>query len=105
MQESTIDRLNEGMKRLLELSSPAIEETYSNWKSKDFYLPLGKNWLDHYSKVIPVLQNEVVTLCSEEKVGVTWIPNWINAIRVTALNQGNDDEIKAIIKNWKDYYF
>ncbi|MFN6486272.1 MULTISPECIES: hypothetical protein [unclassified Nostoc] len=105
MQESTFDRLNERMKGLLELSSPAIEETYSKWKSMNSYLPLGTNWLDHYSKVIPVLQNEVVTLCTEEKVGVKWIPNWINAIRVKALNEVNYDEIKAIIKNWKAYYF
>jgi hypothetical protein len=108
MQESTFDRLDARMNTLLELSDPAIEEIYNNYRSKDFYLPLGTNWLDHYSKVnskvIPILQNEVLALCTEEKAGVTWIPNWIEAIRVTARNQGNDDDIKAIIKKWKDYY-
>ena len=99
MQKPTIDRLNERMGELLEFYSPNIVEAYEHWKSKDFYLPLGTNWLDRYNNVIDEIQNAAVALCTEEGMSVIWIQNWIKAIRVTASNQRNDDEIKSIIKN------
>jgi hypothetical protein len=104
MQESTIGGLNKKMGQLLEFYSPNIVEAYEHWKSKDFYLPLGENWLDRYNNVIDEIHKAAVALCTEEGMSVIWIPNWIEAIRVKARNQGNDDDIKAIIKNWKDYY-
>jgi hypothetical protein len=104
MQKPTIDRLNERMGELLEFYSPNIVKTYEHWKSKDFYLALGENWLDRYTNVINEIHKAAVALCTEESMSVIWIPNWIEAIRVKARNQGNDDDIKAIIKNWKDYY-
>lgn len=104
MSNEKLDRLNERMKDLLEFYSPNIVEAYEAWKSKDFYLPTGRNWLDRYNNVITEIQNAALSLCTEEDMSVIWIPNWIKKIRDKALNQGNDDDIKTIIKNWKDYY-
>lgn len=105
MQESTINKinkLNERMKELLEYYSPAIEE---RWKARGGYKIMGSlSWIEVNSNVITMIQNAAVALCTEEDMSVNWIPDWIQAIKDTALNGGNDDNIKTIIKNWKSYY-
>jgi hypothetical protein len=102
MQESTINKLNERMKDLLEFYSPAIEE---RWEARGGYEIMGSlSWIEVGSNVITQIQNAAVALCTEEDMSVNWIPDWIQVIKDTALNGGNNDNIKTIIKNWKNYY-
>lgn len=102
MSNEKLDRLNESMKDLLEFYSPNIEQ---RWEARGGYEIMGSlSWIEVGSNVITQIENAAVALCTNEDMSVNWIQNWIQAIKDTALNGGNDNSIKTIIKNWKDYY-
>ncbi len=94
------------MKDLLNVYHPSIVERYEAWESRDRYLPLGSSsgWIGVNSNVVECITDAAKALCAEQEMGAGWIPDWIQKIKETALNEGNVNDVETIIKNWKDYY-